>query len=127
MAENGGNGVSRWQLWASLATVAVLVTGSLVSLYVQVSSAYTTANDTKERLDRLSSMVELQRTQITQLCSALVETETQFKSADQTRNVMHANELRIDAMLWQKTFRATFPTDNAYYPTIAQDEPSPCH
>lgn len=107
--------------------MAVLVTGSLVTLYVQVNTAYSTANDTKERLDRLTSVVELQRTQITQLCSSLVEVETQFKSADQTRNIMHANELRIDSMLWQKTFRSTFPTDNAYYPTIAQEGPSPCH
>ncbi len=49
----------------------------------------------------------------------LREIETQFRATDQIRNIMHANDMRVQAMLWKKSFGSEYPIDNAYYPTIS--------
>lgn len=49
---------------------------------------------------------------------------SEFCGDDQIRNLMHANELRIEAILWSKVFTTTYPTDNTYYPTLCQRLPS---
>jgi hypothetical protein len=52
----------------------------------------------------------------------LVEVETQFCGNDVVRNLMHANDLRVLAILWHKAFPdSTLPTDNAFYPKICRD------
>jgi hypothetical protein len=59
------------------------------------------------------------RGQIASINSALTEIETQFCASDVVRNLMHAHDMRIQAMLWGKThMNETLPTDNSYYPTI---------
>jgi hypothetical protein len=59
------------------------------------------------------------RGQISTLSAKLVEVETQFCASDITRNMLHADDLRTEALLWAKVFPgSTMPTDNAYYPTI---------
>lgn len=70
----------------------------------------TVANDAGER-----------RAQYGLLSAKLVEVETQFCSSDVVRNLMHANDLRLLAMLWHKVFLdTTLPTDNVYYPQICR-------
>lgn len=49
-----------------------------------------------------------------------VEIETQFRAADQSRNVQFATQQRIDAILWEKTFGTRYPSDAVYYPNIAK-------
>lgn len=127
MAEANGNGTARWQLWVSLAGVGVILLGSMMTLYVQVNTAYTTANDLKERVDRLSVQLTDARSQLTTVCADLKEVETQFRATDQIRNLMHANDLRVQSLLWQKVYAAPYPAENPYLPTIAQDQPTPCH
>lgn len=52
----------------------------------------------------------------------LVEVETQFRAADQIRNIQWAHTLRFDTLLWEKTFPGSrFPSDVAYYPQVARD------
>lgn len=60
------------------------------------------------------------RSEITRQEAALVEIETQFCAADIMRNLMHAQDMRIQSMLWDKSFDngIRMPTDNAYYPVI---------
>ena len=39
--------------------------------------------------------------------------------SDVVRNLMHANDLRLFAMLWHKVFAGSdIPTDNAFYPQV---------
>lgn len=102
------------------------VVGALASLYLMTNNAYTKAVALEAKVSILESENRTQEIHIHTICSALIEVETQFRSADQTRNIMHANDLRVRAMLWKKTFGVEYPTNNAYYPTIAQDKPQPC-
>ena len=48
----------------------------------------------------------------------LNEIETQFCGNDIVRNKNQAEVQRILALLWTKSYGTTYPTDNAYYPTI---------
>lgn len=53
------------------------------------------------------------------LKASLVEVETQFCASDQIRNLMHANDLRVQSVLWQHAGSlGDYPTANAYYPSI---------
>lgn len=126
MAEGNGNGTARWQLWVSLVGVGVILLGSMMTLYVQVNTAYTTANELQARVDRLSAQVTDDRSRLAIVCADLVEVETQFRASDQVRNLMQANNLRIESILWQKEFGSPYPAENPYLPTIAQDQPTPC-
>jgi hypothetical protein len=66
--------------------------------------------------------VGAQRTQFGVLDARLVEIETQFCAGDVVRNLMHANDLRLFAMLWHKSFPdVTLPTDNAFYPQTCRN------
>jgi hypothetical protein len=111
---DNGNGTARWQLWVSLASVGVVVFGSLMVLYLTATSALQKATALEGRVNRLEEITQTNRTDISVMRAALVETETQFKSADQTRNLMHADDLRVRAMLWKKVFGVEYPIDNAY-------------
>lgn len=49
----------------------------------------------------------------------LVEVETQFCASDIVRNLMHAQNMRIESIMWSKLFSDThMPTDNAFYPKV---------
>lgn len=106
--------------------LAVPVIGALASLYLMTNTAYTKAVSLEQRVVTLEAASHAHELEIREVCSDLIEVETQFRSADQTRNIMHANDMRMQAMLWRKAFNVEYPTDNAYYPTIAQDRPEPC-
>lgn len=126
MAEGNGNGYSRWQLWVSIAALGAVVFSAIVGLSWAANSAYGKAMELQGRLDRMEETVSANRAQFAQVCSALVEIETQFRASDQVRNLMHTNDLRIQAMLWRKSFGEEYPVGDPYLPTIAQDQPSPC-
>lgn len=69
-----------------------------------------------ENTDRIGAL----RADSTRQSAALIEVETQFCAADIMRNLMHAQDMRIQSMLWAKSYDngITYPTDNAYYPVI---------
>lgn len=52
------------------------------------------------------------------ITSEFKKTEAEFCSSDTVRNLMHANDLRLFSILWDKSNLGHFPTDNAYYPQI---------
>jgi hypothetical protein len=119
MAE-GGNGVARWGAWASAVGTAAVILGAMFVLYSQVSTAYAKANDLEGRVDRLSNVIEEQRIEIAGLKSSQIEQDTQLRASIDDSNKSLAWQLRINAMLWEKTFKGShLPTDNAFYPNIA--------
>ncbi len=65
------------------------------------------------------------RSRVAAMEMSLNETETQFCGEDVVRNLMHANDQRVQSMLWAKTFPGSIlPTDNAYYPNICNRKAS---
>jgi len=70
-----------------------------------------------ENSDRTSAL----RADVTRLSSAAVEIETQFCGQDNLRSQIHAQDLRIQSMLWRKLFpEAPLPTDNAFYARVGR-------
>ncbi len=53
------------------------------------------------------------------LTEKLAEVETQFRAADEYRNVNLAGEMRFVSLLWQKSYGEPFPSD-IYFPTISR-------
>lgn len=49
----------------------------------------------------------------------LGEVETQFRAADEYRNVMLATQMRYIGLLWHKAYGEPFPTET-YFPTISR-------
>jgi hypothetical protein len=90
----------------------VLPTGA--TAVAEVSNLQTTVGQIVDRIQGL-------RTDQARQQSALVEIETQFCAADTIRNLMHANDLRVESLLWAKTFTGQdYPITNAYYPRIGR-------
>lgn len=132
-----GNGTSKVQFWISiLLAVGALFgagynfLGRLSQLEFQVAQLNAQAAATENRFStqigslenrqgRTEDRILAARTDITQLQAGAIEIETQFCGNDHLRNLMHANDMRIQAMLWQKVFPdSTLTTDNAYYPMV---------
>lgn len=126
MADGNGNGAVRWQAWAGIIFTAILILASLVTYAVQINGAERDAADARQqaanleaRLATANARIEQGTAQITAIRENLKEIETQFAASDIVRNLMHANDLRVQSLLWQKVYGVPFPTDNAYYPSIA--------
>lgn len=80
-------------------------------------------NDRVSKLENeMSGEIAERRSQNADTKTSLREVETQFCAADQTRNLMHAYDMRVEALLWEKSFASRLPTDNAYYPTICNPD-----
>ncbi len=118
--------VARFGGLLPLLGLAVPVVGALASLYLMTNSAYTKAVALEQRVAVLEASNHSQELELRVVCNDLVEVETQFRASDQVRNLMHVDSLRIEAMLWHKSFNAEFPVSNAYLPTIAREKPEPC-
>lgn len=121
-----GNGVARWGALAGVVMTAFVILAALFGLFWTSNAAFSKAEALEHRVSQLEELTTTNRTQISVLCSALIETETQFKSADQMRNLMHLDTLRTESILWKKVFATDYPIGTPYLPTIAQDNPSPC-
>jgi predicted Holliday junction resolvase-like endonuclease len=55
----------------------------------------------------------------TTLMERLGEVETQFRAADEFRNVNLASQMRFNSLLWQKAYGEQFPGE-IYFPTITK-------
>ncbi len=122
------NGTARWQLWVSVAGMGLVVLGSLIGLFVQIASLTYAVSDLRTRnegLEHRLAGLEIssgeRRLQLAKLEEHQVEVETQMRSVEAMRNLAHANDLRTQAILWEQAFKGKshYPTDNAYYPSIA--------
>lgn len=102
MAETNGY-VTRAQLAISVVTVVAMLAGGA---YAWLSNL----------TDKLSTI----QTEQAHLRSALTEIETQFCAEDNARNLTHAYDLRMVAMLWKKSFGDELPTDNMFYARIGR-------
>jgi hypothetical protein len=115
------NGVNRAGLWASIATSGFLLLGTIGSIFYIGFKVQITA-DTQEargkRLYKIDERLAVLDDRLTKIEVAQNEVETQFCASDIVRNLMHANDQRTSAVMWEKVFGTKYPTDNSYYPTI---------
>lgn len=125
MTEPVKNGSSRWTTWSSVIGSAVIAVGfmgtvayQVVSVSIQQTLQMTRNDEFTRRLDLLRSDIEGLKLRDTQQKAALIEIETQFCASDTARNLMHANDLRLYAVIYEKVFSAQYPIGNAYYPQI---------
>lgn len=72
-----------------------------------------------DRLDRIE--VELKASEA-KWTEKQTEQESQFRSADQVRNLQHITSMRYVALLWEKIYGARFP-EFMFNPSIAQPTP----
>lgn len=81
-----------------------------------------------ERMRSLESVVSensgASRQQYAVLNARLVEIETQFCASDIVRNLIHAEDMRNNSMLWAKAYGEHMPTDNSFYPSICNRQPT---
>lgn len=54
-----------------------------------------------------------------QYSERLREVETQFRAADEFRNINLAGQMRFNGLLWQQSFGSPFPQE-VYFPSIAK-------
>lgn len=125
MSTNGKNGTSRLSLWISitLGTIAVAsflggIGYSMVSMSNEQVLQRERSADQSRRLETQAGEISALRLAVARQETALNEIETQFCSADNMRNLMHAADLRNYAIVYEKLFGVTYPVGNAYYPTI---------
>lgn len=127
--ENGEprrNGM-RWQQWLVAGAAAVPISGSLLAFFIQIASIESTVAELtlkvsaleQKAADAMGERKDIQ-IEITDLKAKTKEIETQFCAEDTLRNEIESFHLRIDAMLWQGTFKSQMPTESAYYPVIGQ-------
>ena len=114
------NGTARWQLWVSIGTAAIAVFGSIMVLYWTSMTSYNNTLDLARRVSALESVTQENRTSISVMRADMVEINTQLRASIDDRNIMHAWDMRVQSMLWEKSFKGShLPTDNAVYPNIA--------
>ncbi len=123
-----GNGASRIGLWLSIAiSGAVLISMVGAMFYVAFSTKANSESINTQLLVNAALSADLRALQLklNSIEVAQNEIETQFCAQDIVRNLMHANDLRTQSLLWDKVFAAHLPTDNAYYPTICNRRAKP--
>jgi hypothetical protein len=94
--KNGNSNSGKfWTIAGVVGALGVSLLSSVIALYVSVGTLY----------------------------SKMDEIETQFCEMDSIHNLMHAYDMRMQAVLFDKLFPdSKWPTDNSYYPSIGK-----CH
>jgi hypothetical protein len=71
-----------------------------------------------------ASDIAQRRGELAEISARLLETEQQFHSVSNIENLRWAEEIRVFALVWEKTFPGThFPTDNFFPSSIFQTAP----
>jgi hypothetical protein len=115
------NGVSRAGVYLSAAASGAMLLGLVGAVfYVGFSTRANSDAIAGQALVNQALNVEIRALQLRAEAQAVAmnEIETQFCGEDIVRNLMHANDMRTMALLWEKTFAGRMPTDNAFYPSI---------
>jgi uncharacterized protein YdcH (DUF465 family) len=74
----------------------------------------------KQNQLQIFDRIQTLRSESAQQRASLVEVETQFCGSDNLRSQIHAMDLRLQAMLWQKVFGQEMPVSNAFYARVGR-------
>lgn len=127
-APSNGNGTTaRWSLVLGAALFLLTLMGGIITFIIQVNQAANQAamNATETANLKASYSIIIERlgairTEQAGIQRDLVEIGTMFCAEDGMRNLTHASDLRLMAMLWQKSMGAELPVSNAYYPKVGK-------
>lgn len=118
-----GNGTADYVRYGFYASVVSALAAAFIwvgSIANQVSTIAGKQGAIEERLGRMEENLTRNGLSIASLDRNQHEIETQFCADDDTRNLMQASDLRVMALLWQKSYDTAFPLGTAYYPRICQ-------
>jgi hypothetical protein len=76
--------------------------------------------DLQRRLAALEDRVAKNDLDLNSMRRDFIEIETQFCEEDNVRNVTHAGDLRLMAVLFEKLFGTPYPVANAFYGRIGK-------
>lgn len=122
--EENGNGKrpSSIGVWLSGGGVIMAIIGAFIwvgGLASEVGQNQTTISAISTRLSSAEANNRALELRVTSLETSQKEIETQFCGTGNIINLMHANDMRLQSVLWQKSFPGiTFPTDNPFYPVL---------
>lgn len=126
-----GNGKTVWSLLTGSAPLIALAFGGLWAVMtMQMSTelgpvrneqaiSRTERKESRESAEKLTNTVSELREELVAMKAAVTETETQFRALENYLNLMRADQLRVNALLWKQAFGETYP-DAAFYPSIAR-------
>lgn len=126
------NGTGRLALWIGIAASGAGFMATMLVAFNTLSNMATQVTSNSTKTDTLimevkadEQIIRSLELKLNSVEVSLNEVETQFCADDQMRNVMHATDMRIQSMLWARSFPdSKLPTDNAYYPTICNRKPN---
>lgn len=123
---NGGNGswssaYTRWGLYVSAVSALAIIVAAFIWVGTIANEVAQTEKEQEEMYRRLGKIEGNQSGSglaIATLGRDEREIETQFCASDIVRNLMHANDQRDIALMWEKLYGQKYPTDNTFYPQI---------
>jgi len=122
---NGALGRVTTLITAAASIVALLV--ALIAFFVKIANLETAVGSLQARADRIEAAMDAgtqrnskTREDVVALQRDIIETESQLCAQDTVRNLTHAADLRVMAMLWRKAFAEEFPVSNTFYPQIGR-------
>lgn len=102
MSEHESNGKATASFVATIITTVAVTLGLIASVATPLILMYS----------KLNAME-------VQFGERLQEIETQFKAADDFRNINLAQQSRVNALMWRQAYGVDFPQE-LYYPAIAK-------
>ncbi|HWA30033.1 MAG TPA: hypothetical protein VG867_02990 [Rhizomicrobium sp.] len=132
MADDERTGTSRLQLIiAAVGVVGTFVISGVVAT-IWVGGIQSRSQNNTVRIEALEARADRQDARLTDVASRLGmavskedEIETQFCDTSNVINLMHANDTRSIAMLWQSVMKTSYPTDNTFYPVLCHKDGKP--
>ena len=93
MSQADDTNSNRWQIIGSVGMVGIVVIGSIITLYTRLAETE----------------------------GKLIDVQNQLCAQDTVRNVMHANDSRVIAQMWEKIFPGSnYQLGNSFYPVVGQ-------
>lgn len=121
-SQNNGN--SRWQKIAAIGASIPIGVAIISLLWRSFSLDYSVQQqglknaEYDRRINELEGKIAVHSADLAALKRDLNEIETQFCESDHLRNLMHAEELRRYATIYEKVYGTIYPITNVYYPIV---------
>ena len=118
--------VARWQAIVATVVATVLLLTALFAIAWQINSAYTTGTANTKQLDDIAVQVSEDRRQVSLICGDLREAEIELNAAQQSQSATAAELERVQALLWNRSYKEAYPPNAAYVANIIQPQQTAC-
>jgi hypothetical protein len=117
--------VAKWELWLATGSLALVIAVQLIGVIIQINTLSNYVGQLQQQRIELvqkdanhEDRISILEGQVKVLQGQISQIQGQICTLDIARNLMHANDLRQTASIWEKVFNARLATDNSYYPTV---------